>query len=153
MEFERSTQAQHWMFDLHTLRKCRERAVSLQGAASVTTKIERYASGFQHNSFKEFAPLLTDLTVEEQESILLFHIQQLEAFCGPAACFEGLRTSHRVFSTAITYVRRFYLSNSVLDFIPRHICAAAALLAGKVEEEKIEVRLPSAKHIVWSQTF
>lgn len=79
------------------------------------------------------------MTVDEQEEILRFHLHQMETLCGPRAYLKGLRTSQRVLCTAIMFARRFYTSNSVINFHPRHICAAAVLLAGKVEEEKLEV--------------
>ena len=39
-------------------------------------------------------------------------------------------------STAIMLFRRFYLSNSVIDFHPRNIAAASALLSAKVDCER-----------------
>ena len=145
MQFEGSTQARHWIFDMQTIQRCRRQAVASTSDVD-TAKAQKFASDYHNKSTASAEACATindqssDFSVADQEAVIRFHVQQLETLCGPSACMEGLRTSERVLFTAITLVRRFYLSNSVLLFRPRHICLAAVFLAGKVEEEKIEVR-------------
>jgi hypothetical protein len=79
--------------------------------------------------------------IAEQEQIIGFHCLQLFSLIGPNALLADLRTSEVVLVTAITFLRRFYLSNSVVDISPRKIAVACAFLAAKVEEEKIDVSL------------
>ena len=153
MQFEGSTQARHWIFDMQTLRKCRRQAVASTSDAD-TPQARKFASDYHNRTTDSAEPCETikeqpaGFSLEDQEAVIRFHVQQLEALCGPTACIEGLRTSERVLFSAITLVRRFYLSNSVLLFRPRHICLAAVFLAGKVEEEKIEVR--KSYQILWA---
>ena len=155
MEYMGSTQAKHWLFTKESLRKCREQAVVINDQALDKTP-RKFASGYHaHPGTRQDAPEQSfsaseqaQLSVEQQECIVQFHLQQLDTLCGPKACLESLRTSEKVLFTAITFVRRFYLSNSALQYHPRHICVAAAFLASKVEEEKIEVRSRLATHIV-----
>lgn len=68
-----------------------------------------------------------------------FHAHQIQTLVGPYALLPELRRSQKVLSTAIILFRRFFLSNSVVEFNPRKIATAAAFFAAKVEEEKIEV--------------
>mmetsp|Transcript_27030 Transcript_27030/g.64573 ORF Transcript_27030/g.64573 Transcript_27030/m.64573 type:complete len:704 (-) Transcript_27030:245-2356(-) len=75
------------------------------------------------------------ISPSDQETIVHFHAHQLQQLVGPNAMFEQLRRSSQVLSTAIVLLRRFYLSNSVVDFHPRHIASAAALLAVKTDCE------------------
>lgn len=109
----------------------------------------KFASGF--HGIHVSKPTQTDdaspayLSVDEQEQVLRFHCHQIQALVGPTAIRSELRTSALVLSTAITLLRRFYLSNSVVDIHPRSIAVACAFLAAKLEEEKIEVSTP--KHI------
>ncbi|GKY98699.1 hypothetical protein MPSEU_000826200 [Mayamaea pseudoterrestris] len=146
MEYERSTHARNWMFNVDTLLSCRQQAISIDGAHC---KARKFASGYHHrnqSNHEACSPISSSIngfSMEDQELVLYIHIHQLESLCGPKALFDGLRTSERVLCTAITFVKRFYLSNSVLDFDPRQICMAAAFLAAKVEEEKIELDLLS----------
>jgi len=58
---------------------------------------------------------------------------------GPHAILPSLVRSPEILATAVMFFRRFYLSNSVLDFAPRKIAVAAAFLAAKVEDQKVEV--------------
>jgi cyclin H len=58
---------------------------------------------------------------------------------GPQAILPSLVRSPTVLATAITFFRRFFLSNSILDFTPRRMAVAAAFLAAKVEDQKVEV--------------
>ena len=69
-----------------------------------------------------------------------FHAHQIQTLVGPYALLPELRRSQKVLSTAIILFRRFFLSNSVVEFNPRKIATASAFFAAKLEEEKIEVR-------------
>lgn len=79
--------------------------------------------------------LQSSISPSDQETIVHFHAHQLQQLVGPNAMFEQLKRSSQVLSTAIMLLRRFYLSNSVVDFHPRHIAAASALLAVKTDCE------------------
>jgi Cyclin, N-terminal domain len=158
MEFEGSTQAKSWLFDQESLGSCKQRAVTLDDASAATTtsmlmglgRIRKFASGYhhtktasrlqqQHNSSFPSAVV----AIAEQEQIIQFHCHQLRPLIGPNALLPDLRTSEVVLATAITFLRRFYLSNSVVDISPRKMAVACAFFAAKVEEEKIEVGRPT----------
>lgn len=151
MDFDRSTQAKSWLFDEHSIAACRERAVvevaavgKESGLVKRTKKVRKYASGF-HSSYSleshEKVPqtVPTVLSPEEQESLVQFHAHQMQTLVGPTALLRELRTSVAVLSTAVSFFRRFYLSNSVIAINPRKMAAACCFFAAKVEEEKVEV--------------
>ena len=79
------------------------------------------------------------LSVRDQETLVQFHAHQIQTLVGPHALVTELRRSQKVLSTAVVLFRRFFLSNSVIEFNPRKIATAAAFLAAKLEEERVEV--------------
>jgi len=44
-----------------------------------------------------------------------------------------------VVATAITYYKRFYLNNSVMDFHPKHFLVTCVYLACKVDEFNVSM--------------
>lgn len=187
MEFEGSTQAKSWLFDHASLLSCKQRAVTLDDAATTSMlmgvgRIRKFASGYHHRREKTACGASTTLqqdsttsnaaalpprvasfssspsfspssssspatlpsAITEQEQIISFHCHQLFSLIGPNALLPDLRTGEVVLATAITFLRRFYLSNSVVDISPRKIAVACAFLAAKVEEEKIDVSFGGA---------
>ena len=49
----------------------------------------------------------------------------------------SLRYSNKICYTAITFFRRFYFKNSILEHNPYHIALVCIILAAKVEERNI----------------
>ena len=146
MDFDRSTQAKSWLFDEKSLAACREKATVFDVCESPKKKVRKFASGFHVSSFpgKESCTNIAQITSSalnsvDQETLIQFHTHQMQTLVGPTAILEELRTSVTVLSTAITFFRRFYLSNSILSVNPRKMAAACCLFAAKVEEEKIQV--------------
>ena len=152
MDFELSTQAKHWMFDEASLVECRQRAAFVQSIGNLKPSVRKFASGFGQQSNNRIDSIHTsslqqthlhtepNLSSDDQDTLVHFHAHQILRLIGPNAIFPGLRRSASSLSTAIMIFRRFYLSNSVIDFHPRNIAAASALLAVKVDcENKLEV--------------
>jgi hypothetical protein len=159
------------MFDGESLLRCRQQAVVAQATGKsgcVKPRVRKFASGFQQrddisekadsksiltpqinkSNNLEFQPALHDLSTPQlsstdQEILVHFHAHQIQRLIGPNAIFLELKRSASALSTAIMVFRRFYLSNSVIDFHPRNIAVASALLAVKVpgvDECRLEVR-------------
>lgn len=173
MDFERSTQARSWLFDIETLAHCRNHCAAF-GSNGVSSglnlkhlkRVRKFASGFDGRfeegetettlklpSLSGQSPPLKgtcgELTVEEQTTMIRFQANQISKLVGPSAIFPELRRSSKVVSTAVMLFRRFYLSNNVLDFDCRHVATAAAYLASKVEEERVKVSSLSRPGITW----
>ena len=150
MEFERSTQARSWLFDKSSLAACRGKSswgrgirVQMLTQSESRLKSESLRQGFTEpmSTYLTTRPPTSDITPSEQEVLVQFHAHQIQNLVGPTALLLDLRTSETVLSTAITFFRRFYLSNSIIEISPRKIAAACAFFASKVEEERIEVRI------------
>lgn len=153
MDYNRSSQARLWMFDEISLASCKQRAVlgeENNGYSSIpvltkksTDGIRKFASGFHHRLLTfpgiSNASSTSIFSTNDQNLLVQFHAHQIQTMVGPSAIFNALRTSETVLSTAITFFRRFYLSNSMLETNPRTIAAACAFLAAKVEEERVDV--------------
>jgi len=151
MDFELSTQARSWIFDETSLVACRERATEFESVVGSKSRARKFASGFHNrlsciseDSSRATSTTSNSLSPYDQETLVRFHAHQIQTLVGPSAILLELRTSETVLSTAITFFRRFYLSNSVVEFNPRRIAAACAFFASKVEEERIEVSKPSS---------
>jgi hypothetical protein len=155
MDFDKSTQAKYWMYDEESLRECREIAFKsldegfITGSPTVSPRVRKTASGYYNQSKGKQngvgeSNIQTPMTLpvfspEDQELLVQFHSHQIQRLIGPNAIFPALIRGSSVLSTAIMLFRRFYLSNSVIDFHPRNIAAACALLACKADCER---RLP-----------
>ncbi len=167
MNFEHSTHARSWLFDEDSLHHCREKVIrermpehAVDGGLS---KVRKFASGFRqryvavpishsdlskstsNDPFGRCVPTPTqpNLTSKEQAILVRFHAHQITMLIGPTAILPSLVRDGTVLATAITFFRRFYLSNSILDFKPRRMAVAAAFLAAKVEDQRVEVSLLS----------
>ena len=150
MNFANSSQRKSWLFDKESIHACREKALSGSKALSPRQPcVQKFASGFharqrdiRRGESSEPKPNRRLLSVRDQEILVQFHAHQIQALVGPHALLPELRRSQKVLSTAIILFRRFFLSNSVVEFNPRKIATAAAFFAAKLEEEKVEVRFP-----------
>jgi cyclin H len=153
MDFGRSTQATCWMFDKESLMECKEDASMVESVVDAPPskpKVRKFACGFQEKASKTSQEegcssqcpdrMPAKMACCDQEILVHFHAHQIQRLVGPNAIFPELRRSASVLSTAIMIFRRFYLSNSVIDFHPRNIATASALLAVKVDcERRLEV--------------
>ena len=145
MEYKNSSQACFWMFDEQSLLECRARASGVQ--PSTKKRARSFACGYHNRvnntdmgcSSEEKPRRMMPL---DQETLVHFHAHQIQHLVGPNAIFPELERNASVLSTAIMLFRRFYLSNSIVDFHPRIMAAASALLAVKVDcEPFLDVRL------------
>lgn len=156
VDFEMSSQAKYWMFNEATLGECRKEACDNSGVKKTRKgepRVRRSACGYHGrmtgSTSTQISPPTTSLSstisVEDQETLIHFHAHQIQKLIGPNAIFPMLKRGASVLSTAIMLFRKFYLSNSVIDFHPRNIAAASALLAVKTDcERNLPVsRIPS----------
>lgn len=161
--FAQSTQAKHWIFDDEdALFECRRQACeeqeqqpSLLTTTTTTTetlwnkpshkRARKFASGYNNkqkttkdnndNGDTKATATPSSSNPHLEETLVQFHAHQLQRLIGPNAMLPELRRGATVLSTAMMLFRRFYLSNSVVDFHPRNMAAAAALLAVKADCE------------------
>ena len=151
LDFEMSSQAKCWMFDEISLHKCREQACGNKQQQSTrdsgsTKRVCKFACRYYNRtkaaetSDRKRIQIPTDMSStisqHDQEPLVHFHAHQIQKLIGPNAIFPLLKRRSSVLSTAIMLFRKFYLSNSVIDFHPRNIAAASALLAVKTDCEQ-----------------
>jgi cyclin H len=170
MVFEDSSQAKYFLFeDREALMSCKHRASvvrSLETGCDIDrpkqpTKLipQSFACGYHHrpwdggsmdesfttqhfDAMKNLSPPRR-ISTSDQEILIHFHAHQMHRLVGPSAIYPELRRSTSTLSTAVMLFRRFYLSNSVIDFPPRPIAAASGLLAVKVDcEPSLPVSFP-----------
>lgn len=76
-------------------------------------------------------------SVEEELSLLRYCMYLLQDSCGPRS--ESVRRGVQVQATALTFLKRFFLSNSMIDFDPKIVLQACLFLAAKVECEYLKL--------------
>ena len=76
------------------------------------------------------------LTYEEEKTLLIHYEYLLKQFCGK---FQPPITMPSVVGTSITYFKRFYLRNSVMDMNPKDIYLVCIYLAMKIEEFNVSI--------------
>ena len=80
------------------------------------------------------------LTSSEEDLLVAFYAAKIPSLIGPLAQNPYLRRDVKITATAALFLRRFFLSNSVMLYDPKSIMVAAAFLASKVEDAMTEVR-------------
>lgn len=91
----------------------------------------------EENEEKEglrITPLIEYLTPEQEALVRDFYEAKVQE-----SCTQLFRTSDKVKCCAVMLYKRFYLSNSVMEFHPKFIVPTAIYVAGKVEEQYINV--------------
>ncbi|TDH65802.1 hypothetical protein CCR75_009023 [Bremia lactucae] len=83
----------------------------------------------------KLTPLLDFLDAEQEAVLRQFYEVKLQESCSA----RFLRTSDKVKCCAMLLFKRFYLSNSVMEFHPKYLLPTAIYVAGKVEEQYISV--------------
>ena len=170
MGFENSSQSRYFLFeDQQALIACKHdaavvRSLSIERNLSGGKRLRKvkprsFACGYQQKwrdasicqssspqHFQTIGSLFGSparMTSTDQEMIIHFHAHHIHRLVGPSAIYPELRRTTSTLSTAVMLFRRFYLSNSVIDFPAHAIGAASALLAVKVDcEPSLPVSFP-----------
>ncbi|KAF1328297.1 Cyclin-h, partial [Globisporangium splendens] len=82
----------------------------------------------------QLVPPLALLTIEQERVLREFYEVKVQE-----SCSQLFRTSDKVKCCAVMLYKRFYLSNSVMEFHPKFIVPTAIYVAGKIEEQYISV--------------
>ncbi|BGP25370.1 cyclin H [Rhodotorula toruloides] len=68
------------------------------------------------------------LTVADEQALVGYYLTQVVALCG------ALKFPEMVLATAITYLKRFYLRNTCMDYHPKNIMLTCVFLTTKTED-------------------
>ena len=124
MPFQNTTQARFWMFSevkLDALRRA--------GADVAVKKLPPAGPG---------TSVAAPLQPHDERMLRYFYETKLQEVCREENAQDPTRFTDRVMFAALMYFKRFFLRVSLMEEDPKHVMLAALLVAGKVEEERIE---------------
>ncbi|GAA5867335.1 hypothetical protein JCM3774_003550 [Rhodotorula dairenensis] len=83
------------------------------------------------------------LTVEDEQALVTYYLTQVAALCG------AFKYPEIVTATAMTYLKRFYLRNTCMDYHPKNIMLTCVFLATKTENcstsiDQFAARIPNS---------
>ncbi|WVR09558.1 hypothetical protein IAU60_006627 [Kwoniella sp. DSM 27419] len=125
--FHESSQFRHWRYSLSDLANIRQQL----NAKSVdmvrrNTELEKEAQVSLGHSYTEPPQAATYLTVDDELLLLRFYCSHISKICR-----DGFGLPEVVESTAISYLKRFYLKNSVMEWHPKNVMPTCLFLAAK----------------------
>lgn len=157
-DYPLSSQLNSWLYTPELLTQCRKRANAQarihlsKEDKTLPAPVHSFACRFAKNvqeGRENTEPLEVPseskhghpyLEPEEESILLAFYVAKLPSLIGPLAQNPYLRRDAKITATAALFLRRFFLSNSVMIHDPKAVMVAAAFLAAKVEDAMTEVR-------------
>ncbi|OAD79614.1 cyclin [Phycomyces blakesleeanus NRRL 1555(-)] len=145
--YEESSQFRHWRFSSQQLLDIR---TSCNAAA-----VDRVRRNFQEE--QKAAEAQGDrpqdepqyLSVQDEMALCRFYEKQLQGIC------KHLKFTDMVMATAVIYMKRFFLHNTVMDYHPKDILLTCLFLATKSESERVSIddfgrnlKLPSTTSVL-----
>ncbi|KAF9229451.1 cyclin-like protein [Gyrodon lividus] len=122
--YEASTQFKSWRFSPEQLVVVRE---SLNSAAVTAIRNTFEADELGSSAHVSF------LNAEDEHLLVKLYITKIPQLCG------HFRFPEEVEATAITYLKRFYLRNTVMDWHPKNVMLTALFLATKTTNNPISL--------------
>ncbi|WWC72167.1 uncharacterized protein I206_106127 [Kwoniella pini CBS 10737] len=125
--YHESSQFRHWRYSPASLTLIREElnAKSVEIVAK-NTELEKEAQISLGHSYTDPPPPTAYLTVSDELLLLRFYCSQISKICR-----HGFGLPDIVETTAISYLKRFYLKNSVMEWHPKNIMPTCLFLACK----------------------
>ncbi|KAI0257570.1 cyclin-like protein [Lactifluus subvellereus] len=122
--FQSSTQYKNWRFSAEKLKAIRT-ALNQAAIAAIRTTFESDLPG--SSSDVHF------LDAHEEHLLVKLYITKISQLCG------HFRFPEEVEATGITYLKRFYLKNTVMDWHPKNVMLTALFLATKTTNHPISL--------------
>ncbi|KAI8075962.1 cyclin-like protein [Halteromyces radiatus] len=127
--YEESSQYRHWRFSPSQLweirQSCNEAAIQ-----RVRKNIEEDKAASKTTS-EEKEPVF--ITADEQVKLCRYYEEQIQVIC------PHLKLSDMVMATALIYMKRFFLRNTMMDYHPKDILFTCLFMATKSESERISI--------------
>lgn len=119
-----SSQYRHWMFSQEMLLKQRTHTNE-----TAVTAIKRAYEAEETGSSNgiEF------INAQEEYALVKLYVDKISALC------DHFRWTEEVEATAMTYLKRFYLKNTVMDWHPKNVMLTALFLAAKTTNQPISL--------------
>ncbi|KAG8756751.1 hypothetical protein FRC14_002678 [Serendipita sp. 396] len=122
--WEGSSQFRHWRFSQRTLLEQR-------------TKMNESAVNAIRNTFEADEPGSSEgiqfLTAQEEHHLVTHYVSKITQLC------QHFRFNEEVEATAMTYLKRFFLKNTVMDWHPMNVMLTTLFLAAKTTNNPISL--------------
>ncbi|KAF9475615.1 cyclin-like protein [Pholiota conissans] len=122
--YEASTQFKNWRYSGERLVHIRA-TLNKAAVAAIRVKIETDEPGSSKDVFF--------LTPDDEVLLVKLYITKIGQLCG------FFRFPEEVEATAVTYLKRFYLQNTVMDWHPKNVMLTALFLASKTTNNPISL--------------
>ncbi|KAL4064958.1 cyclin-like protein [Scleroderma yunnanense] len=122
--YEASTQFRSWRYSPEQLRQVRQK-LNVGAVAAIRKTIEENESGSSAS--------LSFLQPDDELVLVKLYITKIPQLCG------HFRFPEEVEATAISYLKRFYLKNTVMDWHPKNVMLTALFLATKTTNNPISL--------------
>ncbi|KAH9982454.1 cyclin-like protein [Lactifluus volemus] len=122
--FQSSTQYQNWRFSTEKLKATRT-ALNQAAVAAIRNTFESNSPGSSSD--------IRFLDAHEEHLLVKLYITKISQLCG------HFRFPEEVEATGITYLKRFYLKNTVMDWHPKNVMLTALFLATKTTNHPISL--------------
>ncbi|EPQ60824.1 cyclin-like protein [Gloeophyllum trabeum ATCC 11539] len=122
--YEASTQYKNWRF-------------SKQQLSSIRTSLNEAAVAAIRDTFEADSPGSSSdvsfLNADEERLLVKFYASKIPQLCGACGFPEEVE------ATAVSYLKRFYLKNTVMDWHPKNVMLTALFLATKTANQPIPI--------------
>ncbi|EMD41772.1 hypothetical protein CERSUDRAFT_128886 [Gelatoporia subvermispora B] len=122
--YEASTQYRHWRYSLQQLAHTRA-ALNTAAVSAIREAFESDEPGSSSN--------VSFLSADEEHLLVKLYVGKISQLCG------HFRFPEEVEATAATYMKRFYLKNTVMDWHPKNVMLTALFLATKTTNHPISL--------------
>ena len=112
--YEASTQFRNWRFSQQQLDTVRT-GLNNAAVAAIRITIDAQQPGY--------SSLLSFLTPEDEHILVKLYISKINQLCGL------FRFPEDVEATAVSYLKRFYLKNTVMDWHPKNVMYVTSMLS------------------------
>ncbi|ODN99182.1 hypothetical protein I350_07341 [Cryptococcus amylolentus CBS 6273] len=133
--YHESSQFRHWRFSSTGLHKLRQdlnrRSIEV---AKKNNELEKQAQEELKGDWTQTSTPAAYLTVADELCLVRFYCQQISQICR-----RGFALPEQVEATAISYLKRFYLKNSVMEWHPKAIMPTALFLAAKTTNYPVAI--------------
>ncbi|KAI9498699.1 cyclin-like protein [Zychaea mexicana] len=126
--YEESSQYRHWRFSPSQIWDTRK--------SNHEAAVERVRRNFQEDQRESQEATTNDLkylSVDDELVLCRFFESQLQGIC------SHFKFPDVVMATAVIYMKRFYLHNTVMDYHPKDVLLTCLFLATKSEGERISI--------------
>ncbi|TFK76959.1 cyclin-like protein [Pluteus cervinus] len=124
--YEASTQFKHWRHSPEGLSRVRQSQNEV-AVAAIRNNLEANEPGSSAD--------VAFLTADEEVLLVRLYIAKITPLCA------NFRFPEEVEATAMTYLKRFYLKNTVMDWHPKNVMLTAVFLAAKTTNNLISLEV------------